>query len=111
MQNRNSDDEFFIKSISKGVNGRNELIIMSGRAQSEKEVSEIGFEQNQYYQNTRILHYHLTQTSKVGESFLKLWESSMHYSTSKKQGKFLSKLEKSKWLTLIESLIRNSFTV
>ena len=32
LQNRNSDDEYFLKSISKNINGKSDLIIMSARA-------------------------------------------------------------------------------
>ena len=42
--NRNSDDEFFLKSIGKSVNGKNELIIMSARSLAEKDQVELGFE-------------------------------------------------------------------
>ena len=45
LQNRNSDDEFYLKCISKSVSGKSDLIIMSARAQSEREFIEIGYEQ------------------------------------------------------------------
>lgn len=40
-----------------------------------------------------------------------MWEASMHYTNSKKQNKFLTKIEKSKWLSFIESIVKNAMTV
>lgn len=104
------DDETYIKLISGGNKGKQELYIFSARSVSEKESKQLGQESPINYPNTKIINYNLSHLQKVAESFEKVWEVSNSFGT-KKQTKFLSKLDKSRWLHIVESLIRSSMLV
>ena len=97
----------YIKEIIKGCQGKKELFIFSARSISEKESKQLGYELQSHYTHTKLVNYNLSQLQKVTESYEKLWEISNVFSI-KKQTKFLSKIDKSKWLHIVDSILKSS---
>jgi hypothetical protein len=108
---RNLDDELYLKTISSGCNGKQELCIYSHRSQQEKDAKKYGQENPNNYAQCRLHFYNFSQLQNITLGFEKMWQISNKHKNNPDKSKFLAQIDQTAWYPNLENMIKHSFNV
>ena len=94
--------------MGKGNTGLQKLYIFN---HNEKEMKNDPREQPAKYDGAKVINYAFPEGKKIVAGFEKMWKYSNSYAESKKKHKFFTKIDKTKWLTLIDNVIVKAFLI